>query len=193
MHLSPTPPPPPQWLGLLSVLRRWCCCCWLIVLCTSHCLLGFCIWSLFYYALPCVLTGFAIILTRKRELAALLYLSSLCLVIVSVLWLFLVLPLVGLQCVIEKVYLLIILTYFFRNDQNTTCSISVYLVPAWDNKYTVCTFSRRVEVMSQNKTKLTEDCKYFSLILRKIILLFRKLVKCWDYEKLSMVTYVFIS
>ena len=73
----------------------------------------------FYCALLCVLTGFAIILARKREFAALLYMSSLCLVIVRILWLFLVLPRVGLQCVIEKVYLLIILTYFLRND----CSI----------------------------------------------------------------------
>ena len=37
---------------------------------------------------------------RKRELAALLWLSSWCLVAVSVLWLFLMVPWVGLQCVI---------------------------------------------------------------------------------------------
>ena len=37
---------------------------------------------------------------RKRELAALLWLSSWCLVAVSALWLFLMVPWVGLQCVI---------------------------------------------------------------------------------------------
>ena len=37
---------------------------------------------------------------RKRELVALLKLSFLCLVSVNVLWLFLMVPRVGLQCVI---------------------------------------------------------------------------------------------
>ena len=46
------------------------------------------------------LSNFAIILMVKRELLALYYLSSWCLVSVSVLWLFLMVPLVGLQCVI---------------------------------------------------------------------------------------------
>ena len=40
------------------------------------------------------------ILMGKRELVVLLSLSSWCLVIVSVLWLFLTVPCVGLQCVI---------------------------------------------------------------------------------------------
>ena len=47
---------------------------------------------------PCF--GFAIILTWKGELVALFYLSFLCLVTINVLWLFLTVPWVGLQCVI---------------------------------------------------------------------------------------------
>ena len=53
-----------------------------------------------WYVLPCVLYSFATILTRKRELVALLLLSFLCLVTVKVQWLFLTVPWVGLQCVI---------------------------------------------------------------------------------------------
>ena len=45
-------------------------------------------------------SSFAIILMGKRELLALLKLSSRCLVIASVLWLFLAVRWVGLQCVI---------------------------------------------------------------------------------------------
>ena len=56
-------------------------------------------WSLFWYALLCVLYSSAIILMRKRELVALLQWSFLCLVTVYVLWHFLVVTLVGLQCV----------------------------------------------------------------------------------------------
>ena len=56
--------------------------------------------SLFWYALLCVLSSFAIILKRKRELVALLLLSYRCLVTVNVLWLFLTVPWVGLQHVI---------------------------------------------------------------------------------------------
>ena len=58
-------------------------------------------WSLFWYALLCVLSRFAIILKRKRELVALLLLSYRCLVTVNVLWLFLMTPWVGLQSVFE--------------------------------------------------------------------------------------------
>ena len=60
--------------------------------------MGVLCWSLFWYALPYVLSGFAIILTRKRELVALLLLSFECLVTINVLWLFLAVPWVGLQC-----------------------------------------------------------------------------------------------
>ena len=52
-----------------------------------------------------VLSSFAIILTRKRELVSLLLLSFVCLVTVNVLW-----PWIGLQCVV--VDFLIILIYF---------------------------------------------------------------------------------
>ena len=56
--------------------------------------------SLFWYALLCVLSSFAIILKRKRELVALLLLSSRFLVTVNVLWLLLTVLWVGLQFVI---------------------------------------------------------------------------------------------
>ena len=45
--------------------------------------------------------SFDIILKRKRKLIALLLLSYGCLVTVYILWLFLTVPWVGLQCVIE--------------------------------------------------------------------------------------------
>ena len=54
-------------------------------------------WSLFWYAFLYVLSSFAIILTRKRELFDLLLLSFGCLVIVNVLKLFFTVPWVGLQ------------------------------------------------------------------------------------------------
>ena len=52
------------------------------------------------YALLYVHSSFVIILKRKRKLVALLLLSYRCLVTVNVLWLFLTMPWVGLQCVI---------------------------------------------------------------------------------------------
>ena len=55
---------------------------------------------LFCYALLCVHSSFAIILKKKRKLVALLLLSYRCIVYVNVLWLFLTVPWVGLQCVI---------------------------------------------------------------------------------------------
>ena len=48
----------------------------------------------------CVPSSFIIILKRKRELVTLLLLSYGCLVTVNLLWLFLKVPWVGLQCVI---------------------------------------------------------------------------------------------
>ena len=48
--------------------------------------------SLFWYLVLCVLSSFAIILTRKRELIALVLLSFRCLVTVTVLCLFLMVP-----------------------------------------------------------------------------------------------------
>ena len=71
----------------------------------NHCLLllpllvGALCLCLFCYAVLCAVSSFAIILMKKRELVALLV-TSLCLVNVSVLWLFLTVPWVGLQCVI---------------------------------------------------------------------------------------------
>ena len=56
--------------------------------------------SLFCYAILCVHSSFAIILKRKRKLVALLLLSYRCLVSVFVLWQFITVPQVGLQCVI---------------------------------------------------------------------------------------------
>ena len=56
--------------------------------------------SLFCYALLCVHSSFEIILKRKRKLVALLLLSYRCIVTINVLWLFLTMPLVGLQYVI---------------------------------------------------------------------------------------------
>ena len=53
-----------EYLFLLSVPRRWFCRCWSIVYCCSHCLCGFCVRSLFCYAVLCVLSSFAIILLR---------------------------------------------------------------------------------------------------------------------------------
>ena len=51
-------------------------------------------------ALHCAHSSFAIILKRKRKLVALLLLSYRCIVTINVLWLFLMVLWVGLQCVI---------------------------------------------------------------------------------------------
>ena len=56
--------------------------------------------SLFWYALLCVHSSFAIILKRKRNLVGLILLSYICFVTINVLWLFLTVLLAGLQCVI---------------------------------------------------------------------------------------------
>ena len=55
--------------------------------------------SLFCYALLCVHFSFATILKRKKKLMALLLLSYRCIVNTNVLWLFLMVPWVGLQYV----------------------------------------------------------------------------------------------
>ena len=55
--------------------------------------------SLFCCALLCVHSSFAIILKRKRKLVALLLLSYRCIVTINVLWPFLMVPWVGMQCV----------------------------------------------------------------------------------------------
>ena len=56
--------------------------------------------SVFWYALLCVLSGFPIILKRKRDLFTLLVLGNGCPVTVNVMWPFLTMPWVGLLCVI---------------------------------------------------------------------------------------------
>ena len=72
---------------------------------------GFCNYSMFCCALLCVHSSFAIILMVKRELDALLCLSSLCLVIVV--WLFLAVPRVCLQFVIflDHINLLFLISF----------------------------------------------------------------------------------
>ena len=60
----------------------------------------FCVGSYLCNVFLCVLSSVAIILLMKREFVALLQLFSCCHVAGSVLCLFLVVPLVGLQCVI---------------------------------------------------------------------------------------------
>ena len=62
--------------------------------------MGVLCWYLFWCVLLYVLSSFAIILTRKRELVALLLLPVRFLVTVNVLRLFPTVPWVGLQCVI---------------------------------------------------------------------------------------------
>ena len=60
------------WLGPLWLF----CFCLLVVYCCSFCLWGFCGRPLFGCALLSVLSSLAIILLRKRELVAILLLSS---------------------------------------------------------------------------------------------------------------------
>ena len=68
--------------------------------------------SLFCYAVLSVLSRFATILLKKRELVALLKLSSWCIVAVSVSLLFLAVPWVGGAGSVFVLFL-ITLTYFF--------------------------------------------------------------------------------
>ena len=56
--------------------------------------------SVFWYALLCVVSSYAIILKRIRGLVGLLLLSYRSLITVNVLWHFLTMPWVGLHCVI---------------------------------------------------------------------------------------------
>ena len=84
MHLSP----PGAWAAVRSKVV-------VLLLLIVTPILGFCNCSMFCCALLCVHSSFAIILMGKRELVALLCLSSWCLVIVV--WLFLTVPQVCLQ------------------------------------------------------------------------------------------------
>ena len=69
--------------------------------------------SFVWYALLRVHSSFVIILKRKRKLVALLLVSYRCIATINVLWLFLAVPWVGLQCVIvvfsDHTHLLIIM------------------------------------------------------------------------------------
>ena len=71
---------------------------------------GLC-FSLFCCALLCVHSSFAIILKRKRKLVAWFLLSYRFIVTMNVLWLFLTVSWVGLQCVIvafsDQIHLLL--------------------------------------------------------------------------------------
>ena len=58
-----------EWLFLAA---PWGCLRFVIVVFPDHTHLLFLCWSMFCYALLCVLSSFAIILTRKRELVAFL-------------------------------------------------------------------------------------------------------------------------
>ena len=97
MHLPPPPPP----LAKATVRSKA-----VVPLLLIYCLIYFTLFvgvlclSLFCYALLCVHSSFTIILKRKRKLVALLLLSYICIVTIKVLWLFLTVPRLGLQCVI---------------------------------------------------------------------------------------------
>ena len=83
----------------------------------------FCYFSMFFRALLYVHYSFAIIVMGKRELVALLCLSSWCLVIVM--WLFLAVPWVCLQFVImvfpDHTHLLFVI----NNQFNKVCDINI--------------------------------------------------------------------
>ena len=81
MHLSP------RWLRLLSVLRRWFYSVVVEFLFIVTPIVGVCNRSMFCCTLLNVHSSIAIILMGKRELVALLYLSSWCLVMVERLFL----------------------------------------------------------------------------------------------------------
>ena len=93
MHLSP---PPPGGLGCCPFEGSGSVVVDLLFIVTP--IVRACNYSMFCCTLLYVPTSFAIILIGKRELAALLSLSSWCLVIVV--WLFLTVPWVFLQLVI---------------------------------------------------------------------------------------------
>ena len=98
---------------------------------------GFLCLSLFCCALLCVLSSFAIILRRERELVALLLLSYGCLVTVNILCLFLAVPWVGLRCVLvvfpDHTHLLYENRLLFSLNDNAcsqfcVCSLYYYII-----------------------------------------------------------------
>ena len=96
MHLSP-----PSAVACAAV-RSNAVVLWLLIYCLMYfpLFVGVLCLSLFCYALLCVHSSFAIILKRKRKLVTLLLLSYRCTVTINVMWLFLRVQWVGLQCVI---------------------------------------------------------------------------------------------
>ena len=84
MHSSPHPP---RWLGLAAVRSKA-----VVLLLLINCLMYVPLFGvvlclpLFWYALLCDHSSFAIILRRKRMLLALLLLSYGCIVTVNILW-----------------------------------------------------------------------------------------------------------
>ena len=98
MHLHPPPLPPVAYAAVRPKA--------VVLLLLIYCLMYFPLFvgvlclSLFFYALLCVHSRFAIILRWKRKLVALLLLSYRCIVTINVLWVFLKVPWVGLQYVI---------------------------------------------------------------------------------------------
>ena len=86
-------------------------------------IVGVCNCSMFCCALPFVHSSFAIILVGKRELVALLSLSSWCLVIVV--WLFLAVPLDCLQFVIvvfpDHTHLLFLVMMILTSVKHPAC------------------------------------------------------------------------
>ena len=82
-------------------LRRCFCCCWFVVYCCPIVGVGsvFGVCFVMYYLVSFLVLNY-IILIGKRELVALLLWSSWYTMTVSVMWLFLAVPWVGLQCLI---------------------------------------------------------------------------------------------
>ena len=80
------------------------------IVCWSHCVLGFSVWSLFCNLVLEVLSSFAIISLRKRRLVALLYLYFAVIMCVSVQCHLFAVPWVGLRS--WSWHFLIILTRF---------------------------------------------------------------------------------
>ena len=74
--------------------------------------------------------SFVIILMVKRELVALFCLSSLCIVIIIIMWLFLLVPCIGLQCVIvvypDHTHLLF--CFFVQGTPLTMFDVGVYIL-----------------------------------------------------------------
>ena len=103
MHLSPPPPPPPPPPPVtFTALRSKAVVLLLLIYCFMYfpLFVGVLCLSLFCYTLLCIHSSLAIVLKRKRKLAALLLLSNRCIGTVNSLWLFLTVPWVGLEWVI---------------------------------------------------------------------------------------------